>query len=125
MNGKAGMILSIRELLIEGRKACIHFVCLLERIEEFGLRLGGRLELTEFSSCKIIRNSIDICCETAECVGDYVCFSCLVFDFEVIGLNGQDPTDNTISGGGGEFQCRVDKKLCRWFVIRFNQEFVI
>ena len=49
-----------------------------------------------------------------------VCFSCLVFYFEVIGLNRENPTNNTIRSGGGEFQRRVDKELGRWFVVRFD-----
>ena len=84
------------------------------------MRLGGGLELTEFSSCKVVRNNIEVCSEPAECIGDDICFSGLVFYFEVIGLNRENPTNNTISSRGGEFQCRVDKELGRWFVVRFD-----
>ena len=95
------MVLSIRELLIDRCKACVSFVCRLKRIKEFSMGLGGGLELAELSSCKIIRNGINVGSEAAECICDNVCFSCLMFDFEVIGLNGKDPTNDTISSGGG------------------------
>ena len=73
--------------------------------------VGGGLELTEFSGCKVIRNNVDVCSETAECIGDDICFSCLVFYFEVIGLNREDPTNNTISSRGGQLECRVNEEL--------------
>ena len=60
MESKARMILSITELLIERCKACVGFVRILEGIKEFSMRLGGSLELTEFGSCKIIGNGINV-----------------------------------------------------------------
>ena len=82
------MVLSVGKLLINWGKACVRFVCSLKGIEKFSVRLGGGLELTKFSSFEIVRNGIDVCSETAECVGDDVRFSCLVFDFEVVCLDG-------------------------------------
>ena len=125
MECKARMILSIREMLVDRCKACVSFVCGLKGIEEFSVRLGRGLELAEFSSFEVIRNGVNVGSETAECIGDDVCFPCLVFDFEVIGLNGQDPTNNTISSRGGKFHRRVNEELCRWFVIRFDQKLMI
>ena len=125
MEGKAGMILSITKLLIEGVEACVGFVCGLERVEEFSVRLRRSLELTELRSSEIVGNSVDVYSETAKSIGDDVCLSSLVFHFEVICLNRENPANDTIGSGGGEFQRRVDKKLCRRFIIRFDQEFVI
>ena len=88
--------------LVERGKVCVGFVCLVERVKQFGVRLGRRLELAELGSRKVIRNGVDVCSETAEGVSDDVGFSCLVFDFEVVCLNGEDPTDDTISGRGGQ-----------------------
>ena len=101
MECKARMILSIAELLIERCKACVSLVCLVERIKQFSMRLRGRLELTEFHSCEVIGNSVDVCSEAAEGIGDNVCFARLVFDFEIVCLDRKDLTNNTISSGGG------------------------
>ena len=120
MKCKARVILSVAELLIERGKVCVGFVGLVEGVKQFGMGLGGCLELAELSGHEVIRNSVDVCGEAAECFGDNVCFSRLVFYFEVICLNREDPTNNTISSGGGEFQRRVDKELGRWFVVRFD-----
>ena len=88
IEGKTRVVLSVSELLINWGKACICFVCILKGVEKFSVGLGGGLELTEFSSFKVVRNGINVCSETAECVCDNVCFSGLVFDFEVVCLNG-------------------------------------
>ena len=78
------------------------------------------LELTELCSCEIVGNSVDVCGEMAKGICDDVCFSCLVFDFEVIGLNRENPANDAIGSGSGEFQRRVDKELCGRLVIRFD-----
>ena len=125
MESKARMILSITKLLIEGGEAWVCFVGGVERVKEFSVRLRGSLELTELCGGEIVGNSIDMYSETAKCIGDDVCFSCLVFYFEVICLNRENPAYDAIGSGGGQFQRSVYKKLCRRFVIRFDQEFMI
>ena len=101
MEGKAGVILSITKLLIEGVEACVGFVCGLERVEEFSVRLRRSLELTELRSGEIIGNSVDVCSETAKGISDDVCLFSLVFYFEVICLNAENPADDAIGSGGG------------------------
>ena len=95
------MVLSITQLLVEGGETRVVFVCSLEGIEEFSMRLRRSLELAELSSCEIIGDGIDVCSKTAECIGDDVGFASLVFNFEVVCLDGEDPANNTISGRGG------------------------
>ena len=111
MKCKARVILAVAELLVEGGKVCVGFVGLVESVKQLGVRLGRRLELAELSSRKVIRNGVNVCSETAEGVSDDVCFSCEVFDFEVVCLNGEDPTDNTISGRGRQLECGVNEEL--------------
>ena len=98
---KSRMILSIRKLLIDWGKACVRFVCILKGVEKFSVRLGGGLELTKFSSFEVVRNGVNVGSETAECICDNVCFSSLMFDFEVVCLDREDPTNDTISSRGG------------------------
>ena len=87
MECKSRMILSIRKLLMDRCKACIRFVCSLKGVEKFSVRLGGGLELTKLGSFEIVRNGVNVGSETAECICDNVCFSSLVFDFEVVCLD--------------------------------------
>ena len=112
MECKARVILAVAELLVEGGKVCVGFVGLVERVKQFGVRMGRRLELAELGSRKVIGNGVDVCSETAEGVSDDVGFACEVFDFEVIGLDGEDPTDDTISGRGGQLERGVNEELC-------------
>ena len=79
----------------------IGFVCGLERVEEFSVRLRRSLELTELRSGEIIGNSVDVCGETAKGIRDDVCLSSLVFYFEVICLNRENPANDAIGSGGG------------------------
>ena len=74
MECKSRMILSIRKLLIDRRKACVRFLCIVKGVEKFSMRLGGGLELTKFGSFEIVRNSVNVGSETAECICDNVCF---------------------------------------------------
>ena len=99
---KARVILAVAELLIERGKVCVGFVGLVERVKQVGVRLGRRLELAELGSRKVIGDGVDVCGETTECVSDDVGFAGLVFDFEVVRLDGKDPTDDAISGRGGQ-----------------------
>ena len=50
MKCKARVILSVAELLIERGKVCVGFVGLVERVKQFGMGLGRRLELAELGS---------------------------------------------------------------------------
>ena len=84
---KSRMVLSVRKLLINWGKACIRFVCILKGVEKFSVRLRGGLELTEFSSFEVVGNGVNVGSETTECICDNVCFSSLMFDFEVVCLD--------------------------------------
>ena len=85
---KSRMILSIRKLFKDWGKTCVCFVCILKGVEKFSMRVGGGLELTKFGSCEIVWNGVNVGGEAAERICDNVCFSSLVFDFEVICLDG-------------------------------------
>ena len=123
MKCKARVILSVAEVVNrEGLKCVIGFICVLWKESNslvWGLR--GRLELTEFSSgMKLSGIALMCAAKRLSASATTFVFPSLVFYFEVIGLNRENPTNNTVSSGGGEFQRRVDKELGRKFVVRFD-----